>query len=70
MFTHTTPDMSIVREEIFGPVTISIPFSDENEVIEAANDSEYGRMLPTLDTATQGNIALLNFGWSEMIGAN
>ncbi|MDN6680205.1 MAG: aldehyde dehydrogenase family protein [Yaniella sp.] len=42
VFTNTTPDMSISREEIFGPVTLSIPFSQEDEVIEAANDSEYG----------------------------
>ena len=42
IFTNTTPDMSIVREEIFGPVAIAIPFSTEEEVIEAANDSEYG----------------------------
>lgn len=42
IFTNTTPDMSIVKEEIFGPVTISIPFSNEDEVIAAANDSEYG----------------------------
>lgn len=42
VFTDTTPDMSIEREEIFGPVTISIPFSDEDEVIEAANDTDYG----------------------------
>src|SRR5699024_8834576 len=42
VFTDTTPEMSIEREEIFGPVTISIPFSDEDEVIEAANDTDYG----------------------------
>lgn len=42
VFTNTTPEMSIVQEEIFGPVAISIPFSDEDEVIAAANDSEYG----------------------------
>ncbi|GAA2045123.1 aldehyde dehydrogenase DhaS [Yaniella flava] len=42
VFTNTTPNMSIVQEEIFGPVAISIPFSSEDEVITAANDSEYG----------------------------
>lgn len=42
IFTNTTPDMSITREEIFGPVAISVPFTDEDEVIEAANDTEYG----------------------------
>ncbi|MDI2036277.1 aldehyde dehydrogenase family protein [Paenarthrobacter nitroguajacolicus] len=42
VFVDTTPNMSIVRQEIFGPVAVSIPFSDEEEVIEAANDTEYG----------------------------
>ena len=42
LFTNTNPDMSIVREEIFGPVAVSIPFETEDEVIEAANDTQYG----------------------------
>lgn len=42
IFTNTTPNMSIVNEEIFGPVAVSIPFSSEEEVIDAANDSNYG----------------------------
>ncbi|WP_370628809.1 aldehyde dehydrogenase family protein [Paenarthrobacter nitroguajacolicus] len=42
VFIDTTPDMSIVRQEIFGPVAVSIPFSEEEEVIQAANDTEYG----------------------------
>lgn len=42
VFTDTTEDMSIVQEEIFGPVAVSIPFSDDSEVIDAANRSHYG----------------------------
>ena len=42
LFTETTPEMSIVREEIFGPVAVSVKFTDEDEVIRAANDSVYG----------------------------
>jgi aldehyde dehydrogenase (NAD+) len=38
----THPDMSVVREEIFGPVLCAIPFSDEDELIRAANDTAYG----------------------------
>ena len=34
--------MKIVREEIFGPVGVVMKFKTEEEVIEMANDSEYG----------------------------
>ncbi len=42
VLTDVTPDMSIVREEIFGPVLVASAFDDPDEVINAANDSEYG----------------------------
>ncbi len=32
----------IVREEVFGPVMVAIPWSDEHQVIDMANDSHYG----------------------------
>lgn len=35
-------DARMAREEIFGPVASIIPFDDEAEVIEAANDTPYG----------------------------
>lgn len=59
VFTNTTPDMSIVQEEIFGPVAISIPFSSEDEVIAAANDSQYGlaAALWTKDLSTAHRVA-------------
>jgi aldehyde dehydrogenase (NAD+) len=40
--TNTTPDMRLIREEIFGPVGCVIPFDEEDEAIAAANDTEYG----------------------------
>ncbi|KPM51681.1 betaine-aldehyde dehydrogenase [Frankia sp. R43] len=40
--TNTTPDMRLIREEIFGPVGCVIPFGDEDEVLVAANDTRYG----------------------------
>jgi aldehyde dehydrogenase (NAD+) len=42
LFTDVTNDMSIAREEIFGPVLSVIPFTDEDEAIKIANDTEYG----------------------------
>ncbi|GAA3842600.1 aldehyde dehydrogenase family protein [Amycolatopsis tucumanensis] len=35
-------DMSVVREEIFGPVVAAIPFSAEDGLAAAANNTEYG----------------------------
>jgi succinate-semialdehyde dehydrogenase/glutarate-semialdehyde dehydrogenase len=37
-----TPDMSVMQEEIFGPVAPLIGFDDEADVIAMANDTEYG----------------------------
>jgi aldehyde dehydrogenase (NAD+) len=42
LFTDVSNDMSIAREEIFGPVLSVIPFTDEDEAIRIANDTEYG----------------------------
>jgi phenylacetaldehyde dehydrogenase len=36
------PDMSVVREEIFGPVLAAMPFRDTDEAVALANDTEYG----------------------------
>ncbi|WP_307832122.1 aldehyde dehydrogenase [Prauserella cavernicola] len=42
IFTDVTPEMSIAREEIFGPVLSVIAFDTEEEAIRIANDSPYG----------------------------
>ena len=51
LFTDVSNDMSIAREEIFGPVLSVIPFADEDEAIRIANDTEYG-LAATVWTAT------------------
>jgi phenylacetaldehyde dehydrogenase len=38
----TRPTMSIVREEIFGPVLVASPFDDADEIEPVANDTVYG----------------------------
>jgi 5-carboxymethyl-2-hydroxymuconic-semialdehyde dehydrogenase len=42
LFTRAANGMRIAREEIFGPVLTAIPFADEAEAIEIANDTPYG----------------------------
>jgi len=42
VFTDVRPEMTIAREEIFGPVLASLEFSDIDEAIARANDSGYG----------------------------
>jgi len=42
LFDNVTPEMSIAREEIFGPVAVIIPVADADEAIRIANDSIYG----------------------------
>ncbi|WP_424944941.1 5-carboxymethyl-2-hydroxymuconate semialdehyde dehydrogenase [Aliiroseovarius crassostreae] len=42
LFTNATNDMRIAREEIFGPVLTSIPFTTEDEALAMANDTDYG----------------------------
>ena len=42
VFADATPDMTIMREEIFGPVLAMMPFDSEEEAIELANDTPYG----------------------------
>src|SRR5262245_47664508 len=42
VFADVTPDMTIAREEIFGPVLAAIDFADLDEAIERANATTYG----------------------------
>jgi aldehyde dehydrogenase (NAD+) len=42
VFDNVTPEMTIAREEIFGPVLATIEFADLDEAIARANDTQYG----------------------------
>jgi betaine-aldehyde dehydrogenase len=42
VFGNVSQDMTIAREEIFGPVLSIIPYKDEEEAIRIANDTIYG----------------------------
>ena len=42
VFANVSNDMTIAREEIFGPVLSIIPYDDEDDAIRIANDTPYG----------------------------
>jgi aldehyde dehydrogenase (NAD+) len=42
VFSGVTNDMTIAREEIFGPVLVLIPHDGEDDAVRIANDTDYG----------------------------
>ena len=42
IFANVNDEMTIAKEEIFGPVISAMPYEDLDELIERANNSEYG----------------------------
>jgi aldehyde dehydrogenase (NAD+) len=42
VFANVTNDMTIAREEIFGPVLAILPYDSEDQAVEMANDTVYG----------------------------
>lgn len=42
VFADVSPDMSIFREEIFGPVLSIMPFDDDDQALALANDTRFG----------------------------
>jgi gamma-glutamyl-gamma-aminobutyraldehyde dehydrogenase len=42
IFSSTSNDIALAREEVFGPVLAVIPFEDEEEAVRMANATEFG----------------------------
>ena len=42
VFSHVRPEMTISREEIFGPVISLLGYEDEDDAVRIANDTPYG----------------------------
>jgi aldehyde dehydrogenase (NAD+) len=42
VFSSVTRDMTIARDEIFGPVLVIMPYDSEEEAVDIANDTDYG----------------------------
>jgi aldehyde dehydrogenase (NAD+) len=71
VFADVTPDMTIAREEIFGPVLSIMKFETEEEGVEIANDTPYGltNYVQTADGARRNRLARqLRSGMVEMNG--
>jgi betaine-aldehyde dehydrogenase len=52
-----TDDMTIAREEIFGPVMSVLDFDNEDEVIARANATEFGLAAGVFTVTSHGPIA-------------
>ncbi|MFV1851783.1 MAG: aldehyde dehydrogenase family protein [Thalassospira sp.] len=71
IFADVTPDMTIWKEEIFGPVLCITPFDSEAEAIALANDTPYGltNYVQTADKTRARRVARqLRSGMVEMNG--
>ncbi len=42
VFSNVTNDMTVAREEIFGPVLAIMPYDDDDDAVRIANDTPYG----------------------------
>ena len=71
IFADVSNDMEIARQEIFGPVLTMIPFDNEQDAIDIANDTAYGltNYIQTKDNAKARRVARrLRTGMVEMNG--
>jgi aldehyde dehydrogenase (NAD+) len=71
VFADVSNDMTIAREEIFGPVLSIIPFETEDEAVEITNDTPYGltNYVQSADGARRNRVARrLRSGMVEMNG--
>ncbi|MGB7303009.1 MAG: aldehyde dehydrogenase family protein [Burkholderiaceae bacterium] len=55
-----TPEMSVYRDETFGPVVPVIPFQSDEQAIALANDSEYGLSAGVITSNENRGLAIAN----------
>ncbi|MFF5130640.1 aldehyde dehydrogenase family protein [Streptomyces syringium] len=70
LIADVTPDMTVAREELFGPVVAVIPFDDEDEAVRIANSTSYGLYDYVFSTDTGRAWALAGRLRSGNVGIN
>lgn len=67
---HVTPDMSIAKEEVFGPVLAIIRAKDIDEAIKIENNSEYGNAASVFTQSGSAARYVMDHANAGMIGVN
>jgi acyl-CoA reductase-like NAD-dependent aldehyde dehydrogenase len=70
LFADATNDMSIAREEIFGPVLTVISYRDVDDAVAIANDSDYGLAGSVFTADTERGVAVAGRVRTGTIGVN
>ena len=63
-------DAAILREEIFGPVAVLVPFDTDDEAVRLANDTEYGLVAYLYTGDLRRGLAVADRLDAGMVGLN
>lgn len=70
VLVNVSPDAAILREEIFGPVAVLVPFDTDDEAVRLANDTEYGLVAYLYSGDLKRGLAIADRLEAGMVGIN